>query len=486
MDSERRRSAVRRRPPPIEAAIGTLRPRWLVALAVAYFGLSIGVWQLASPEETGAPWWPAAGLTLGMMCRVRRADWPAVAAAVFAADFAADLVQGVPVATALAWSTAKTIEPLLGAIALRRVFAGRLPAFDSPRHVALFFVTAALAGPPVASLIGATTSALTYDQALLATWRTWYIGDIVGILVVAPVVFYSRQLRAMFDLRLGLILALAAAVSLLVFRGVGDSLLLQPYLVGPVLVLAAFTYGAPGAAAAGLVTAVIADVCGALGYGPYALTAANPNALLELQLFTAVELLTVQLLASVLTQMLNAKAHADELTEERLRDPLTGAGNRRRLDIALADATTAADGAAAGTPAAALFLDLDGFKPINDRYGHAAGDEVLRIVAERIERVVRDTDTVARVGGDEFAITCPAIAEADVRMLAKRLSARLGEPMSVHGHTLQVGVSIGHSWVPAATDNPTDLLRRADQAMYRIKSTRGGSDRQAPDGTDVR
>lgn len=463
-----------RRRPGRDRRLGGVTPVSLLLLAAAYFGLSMAVWQLADPDVTGAPWWPAAGLTLGVMCRTRRSHWPAIAATIFAADLAADLIEGTPVATSLAWATANTIEPLLGAAALGRVFGGRLPNFESPRNVVRFFVTAALAGAPLASLIGAAASTLTYDLDFVETWRTWYVGDLLGIIVVAPVVLYSRQLRSTFDARFAATLAGAGGVALLVFATPGDSLL-RPYLVLSVLVVIAFYYGAPGAAAAGLITAVVADVASALGHGPFAFTPQSENALVELQLFTAIELLTVYLLTGLRSQLLSARARAERLTEEQTHDPLTGAGNRLLLDEALMAVTDDSPLETNPEPAAVLFLDLDDFKPINDEYGHDVGDEVLIEVAQRIMGAVRVDDTVARLGGDEFAVVCPGASESDARMLLGRLDEAIREPMRIRGHNLAVHASIGFSWIPEPTGNPAALLRRADLAMYEVKADRDGA-----------
>lgn len=467
---------VDRRRSQAEQVLGRVTPPLLLALGLAYAALGWAIWQLADPSETGAPWWPAAGLTLGVLCRVRRADWPAVVAVVFFADLAIDLLQGAPLATSLAWATANAVEPVLGALALRCVFRGQMPNLESPRNVFAFFAVAAVAGPPLASLIGATASAATFDdQALLETWRTWYVGDVLGIIVVAPVVLYSHQLRKSFDLRLAILLMVSTAVTLAVFLAPSGTLFGRAYFVGPMLAVVALSYGTAGGAIAGLLMAVAADVVSASGRGPFALTTATPEALLELQLFTAVQLLTVYLLASVRAQMLTATARAARLSEEQLRDPLTRVGNRLRLEQALVEVTTEPVVGTAVSPAAAILLDLDDFKPINDEFGHAAGDEVLRIVADRIRRTVRESDVVARIGGDEFAIVCPAISEADAQGLVLRLRNRLSAPMSVAGETLSVGVSIGLSWIPEPTGTSAELLRAADLDMYRMKAAHRSS-----------
>jgi diguanylate cyclase (GGDEF)-like protein len=117
-----------------------------------------------------------------------------------------------------------------------------------------------------------------------------------------------------------------------------------------------------------------------------------------------------------------------------------------------------------------LFLDLDRFKVVNDSKGHAAGDDLLRAVADRLRRAVRPADTVARLGGDEFVIVCEDICgEGDALAVARRLAAVLGQPLDVAGREVVVTASIGAA---VGTDGagPDELLRRADLAMYQAKA----------------
>lgn len=444
-------------------------PGLLVALGAAYVALSLGVWQLADPTETSAPWWPAAGLTLGVLCRVRRADWPAVLAVVFAADVVADLLQGATVVTGLGWATANTVEPLLGALAMAWVFRDQTPNIETPRNVLRFFGVAALAGTLVGALIGGTTSALTYDLDLFESCRLWHIGDTLGILLVAPVVLYAPQIRAALDARFAAMIVVTAAVVLLVFRAPEDWGLTQPYLITPVLVLAALWFGAPGAVTSALVTALLANIASAQGHGPFALGEGDTEALADLQVFVAVQLLTIFLVVGLRAQLLTARAHAERLSEEQLRDPLTGTGSRIRIEDELAAATSQPAVGNTSPSAAVLFLDLDAFKPVNDRYGHSVGDDVLCAVARRLEEAVRDTDTVGRVGGDEFVVVCRDITPVELDRLAARLAEVIAVPMRIDGHDIAVGASIGTSWASGAEASPSDLLRSADVDMYRRK-----------------
>ncbi|KUH64579.1 diguanylate phosphodiesterase [Mycolicibacterium novocastrense] len=117
-----------------------------------------------------------------------------------------------------------------------------------------------------------------------------------------------------------------------------------------------------------------------------------------------------------------------------------------------------------------IFVDLDDFKDVNDRFGHAGGDELLRAVGERLRRCVRDTDTLARIGGDEFAILINSDAAAP-EVVADRVRAALREPFAVHGSSVRIRASMGLVRLEADEDSqtPDDLLRKADHSMYEGK-----------------
>jgi diguanylate cyclase (GGDEF)-like protein len=117
-----------------------------------------------------------------------------------------------------------------------------------------------------------------------------------------------------------------------------------------------------------------------------------------------------------------------------------------------------------------LSVDLDGFKQVNDRLGHPAGDCLLREVAHRLRQCVSDGDTVARLGGDEFAIIQAAARPEDVLPLAESIVRALGEPYDIDGHEIHVGASVGIAMTPSDGDSADELLKHADIALYRAKS----------------
>jgi diguanylate cyclase (GGDEF)-like protein len=146
-------------------------------------------------------------------------------------------------------------------------------------------------------------------------------------------------------------------------------------------------------------------------------------------------------------------------------DPLTGCLNRRAFLDRLGRAVT---GAGSGSGAVVCLVDLDGFKAVNDRSGHAAGDVVLRVVTAALAGVVRETDTVARLGGDEFAVLARADPPGDGETLAVRLRDAVARVGATSGVTASVGIT---PLLPA--DDVHEVLARADRAMYRAKAAGG-------------
>lgn len=162
-----------------------------------------------------------------------------------------------------------------------------------------------------------------------------------------------------------------------------------------------------------------------------------------------------------------------EARHKALHDPLTGLPNRALITDRLKQALSLSS--RQHTRVALLLLDLDHFKVINDTFGHEMGDRVLQQVAERFVNALRDSDTVGRLGGDEFAIVLPdVIRDADGESVAVNIRQALGAPMRVEGVDFYPEVSIGIAVSSGAQDQPADLFRFADVAMYRVKREGGG------------
>ena len=166
-------------------------------------------------------------------------------------------------------------------------------------------------------------------------------------------------------------------------------------------------------------------------------------------------------------------------------DDLTGLANRTlfgdRLERALATARRQRH------HVAVMLLDLNGFKPVNDRLGHSAGDRLLRIIGDRLSGRVRETDTVARLGGDEFGLVIEGLAKPDQSALvARKLLEAIAPPITIENEQVEVTASLGVALYPRDSADPTTLVRLADAAMYRAKAQGGNLCRFHDEGFDGR
>ncbi|MEU4216962.1 GGDEF domain-containing protein [Actinoplanes sp. NPDC026623] len=206
---------------------------------------------------------------------------------------------------------------------------------------------------------------------------------------------------------------------------------------------------------------------------PIALTGAAVSTLLvvlrQLDAFRE----NAQLLTELHCSLDQRETLAARLQHQAFHDGLTGLPNRQlysqRLDAALA----------AGGPAVVMLIDLDDFKLVNDAHGHAAGDRLLKVIADRMRSCVRSSDTVSRIGGDEFAVLLSPLAGDDALEIAARIVREIEAPVPVDGGSARVGASVGVAFArPGTTGTLPDgeaLLREADHAMYGVKRDGKGS-----------
>ncbi len=184
------------------------------------------------------------------------------------------------------------------------------------------------------------------------------------------------------------------------------------------------------------------------------------------------------LLAVALLGLHQTQGALNRSTRQARTDPLTGLANRAAL---LDRLTRLLDGAAGPSAVTVLMMDLDGFKAVNDTYGHPVGDDVLVTVARRLAGAVDASALVARYGGDEFAVVLGAEqSEADNALLVDRLTAAVSGPVAVGREEVCISASIGVATVSDARITPMELIARADRAMYRSKSL------QLPAGRSIR
>ena len=212
-------------------------------------------------------------------------------------------------------------------------------------------------------------------------------------------------------------------------------------------------------------------VCGALENG------LRSNGLDKLVLFGTLAVLTITLLTSILDARMEARTAVlaqslfeanRELTQLALHDNLTGLPNRILLADRIEQAMKAVN--EKGGCFAVMFMDLDGFKPVNDAYGHHVGDQLLCQVATRLKENLHRNDTLARIGGDEFVWLVELEEPQDASGIAARQVNVICRPFDVAGHALQVSVSIGISIYPGNGQTQHELLMNADAAMYHTKA----------------
>ncbi|MGH8387525.1 MAG: putative bifunctional diguanylate cyclase/phosphodiesterase [Pseudomonas sp.] len=222
----------------------------------------------------------------------------------------------------------------------------------------------------------------------------------------------------------------------------------------------------------GMAAAQFADgsFCGAASNG------LNGAGLDNLVLITTLAVLSIALLTSILDARLEARtaalAHSlteanRELTQLALHDTLTGLPNRVLLADRIDQAMSRVDGE--GGCFALMFIDLDGFKPVNDAFGHHMGDLLLREVSLRLREDLRSQDTLARIGGDEFVLLVQLSEPNDALSLAARQVGLIARSFRVAEHDLQISASVGIALYPGNGQNAHELLMNADAAMYHAK-----------------
>ena len=179
-------------------------------------------------------------------------------------------------------------------------------------------------------------------------------------------------------------------------------------------------------------------------------------------------------IAATLIDVTDTKAKEKQMESIAWSDPLTGVLNRRGFERDAAQRLTDSADDATG---ALLFIDLNDFKEINDRYGHVVGDQLLTIAAQRLRKALRSQDIIGRPGGDEFVALVPDVSGTVADKLAQRLARALEAPYNIGTETMSCAASIGLALYPANASTLTGLLREADQAMYRAKArTRGAAE----------
>jgi diguanylate cyclase (GGDEF)-like protein len=449
----------------------------LLIVCGAYFGLAKAGLAFAFANQSVTSVWPPTGFALAVILIWGYRMWPGVAAGAFLAN----ITTAGPLLSVLGIATGNTLEAVVGAFLLTRM-AGFKPTLERVRDVAALVIYAALLSTTISATIGVTSllaAGLVPHDEIASTWRVWWFGDMGGDLVVAPalLVLSSRprsewQLGAWADA--AVLLAVLVGISALAFT-IDKTL---SYVVFPILFWIAFRFRQPGTVVAGLVVSAIAIWYTAHGLGPF--IGGSPDAeLLRSQTFVGVATITALMAAALITERRRA---AEQLKYLADHDQLTGLLNRRRYREELE--RWLAYNVRYGEEGAVLVIDIDNFKEVNDAFGHVAGDDLIAWLGRLLRERLRESDVVARWGGDEFTVLLPRATEERAVAVAEALleECRGGGGGNGDAPMRQVTVSIGVTSFGAGHDLDADqIMAKADGAMYEAKNA--GRDRlQVKDG----
>jgi diguanylate cyclase (GGDEF)-like protein len=446
-------------------------PRWMrlalgaLALGATYAAIyRLVVLGTTFGASAGATFWPASGVTVSVLILRRRREWPVFLAAIWLADFLMDTHGGggYSARVSCGLATANCAEPLLAAALLRR-YLGAPPDLSSMRDLGIFYLAAAGCGPLLSALIASGWQAILGANQVWPYLGRWYIGDALGVVVVAPALLSCARNRARPEPREAAALLALVFLTLIALRVPSLARDGLPFLVIPGLSLVSIRGGARQAATAVVFVGLIVEVLTAVNSGPFAGGDAFVG-LVSAQMYVVACSVSALTASALMSGLLSRELMAQH-------DSLTGLANRRLL---LSRTSVSLHGLARQRGVLALvFIDLDGFKAINDTHGHRIGDHVLVEVARRLRSVVRDHDTIARLGGDEFVILVDRpVEEAAVKTLVDRVERVITPPIEYEEVSVQVSASVGYTLSTEHHERPEDVLSRADDAMYRVKRAR--------------
>jgi len=420
---------------------------------------------LVNPSATAV--WAPAGIALAAFIILGYRIWPVILSAAFVVNF----TTSGAVWMSLAIACGNTVEGLIGSYLIHR-FAGGGEAFKSAERIFRFVAIAAIGAAPISATCGVTSLAISGSAQWVDfgyIWMTWWLGNLTGDLVIVPFVVLwctSRDPRPHWTKMLesaGLLVFLGF-VAMIVFGGLYPSdVKTYPleFLCGPFFLWAAFRIGRKAVASSVFLLSGIA-VWGTIhGYGPFVRETPDESLML-LQAYTSVTAVMCVVLGAVVAEHRQAQK---QLQLVAVTDPLTGLSNYRRMlevlrtEIARSDRTD--------RPFALLFMDLDGLKRINDKYGHLAGSRALCRVANVLRTSCRVTDTPARFGGDEFALILTETNEDGALEVAHRVTERL----AADPEKPVVSVSTGIAVYPRDGGTPAKLLSTADGRLYHRKQS---------------
>ncbi len=423
---------------------------------------------LNTPDTNGGTFWPGAGLSLALLLMLPTRQWVFIILGIAVSEFAGNSIRGYAAFGNSLWTLGNCLEPLLGATLIRR--AGNHNGELVPtKNLLLFIGLGALLAPMLGATIGAIGTTQTLDVPYFQSWSKFYVGDALGVLVFAPVLLSRAQLVPFkrWTREQQIYAALLIGLSPVILHNWGPLLdLLLPYCYLPFMLWAALRFGLRGTAFTVLTIAYLVTTATLFGYTPF-----KSNFLPEVHGVTMMQIrlligsMTAYVVASLTSELLRGISTQKRLMHQAHQDELTGLFNRAGLNFRLDNSAQRRE--TDRTPHL-LICDLDSFKPINDQFGHLAGDEVLIEVANRLRSCIRDGDAAARIGGDEFVILLDSGNRATVDAISNRILDQMASPFVGRFGTAQLSVSIGICrWQNGMSIE--SAMRAADDALYQAK-----------------
>jgi diguanylate cyclase (GGDEF)-like protein len=454
-----------------------------VHLTATFFILLLFSWLgivLSRQSDGVATIWFTNGLLFALIVTRPKSTWIPYFIAGFLADTLADAIYGDPLRLAIGVSIANSVEVITSSLLLTRWFGNPLPL--TKRLPLLGFLGVAVVGATaLTSALGASWTMLFVNAGpWWMLFRTWYLGDVLGMAIIAPLVFilqrpgFFTMLQSQQLPKTLLFLMVPAAATAMVFSHSKDPLI---FFIFPALLLVVFRLGFPGTVLAVFVIALISICFTVTGHGPLMLITGT-NLLHKIvveQIFLAVALFTFFPVAALLEERkaLEISLQKSELRYRELAnaDALTGLANRRAFDERLEEAWHRA--IRSKQSLALLLIDVDLFKAYNDLYGHVGGDECLRCIANVIATALQGkAEIAARFGGEEFAVILPNSTMAVALQVAEDVRQAV-EAMKVPHSGNQLGIQTISIGVAAEVPNPDStvisLLTASDHALYRAK-----------------
>lgn len=447
----------------------------IIVISILYYVSAKAVAHL-SLIESGSVFaiWPPTGIALCALLLYGYRIWPGIFIGAFILNLTlSSLIPSLQIAMT------NTLGPVIGFWFLQKFRKQNI--FESISVMVLFIASIIIASVITAS--GGTLTLFLHNfidkQAIFKVWNGWFIGDLIGFLLIAPLIetinLPTHGIKRIASYEGALMTLVLTIVILILFGPIAPFNLVQypvVYFLLPPLIWATLRFEPTIAVLAVLITTLASIYGTILGYGPFIRDDISQTLLL-IQSFNGVLSITILMMAAIFHERNcahhNLNLKADELNHRATYDELTGIPNRTLFLDRLTHSIEKAK--RDDNKLAVLFIDLDHFKEINDSLRHDVGDIVLIEVSKRLNSTLRKSDTLARLGGDEFTIIIESIKDIEVVVeISNKIISQMREPIFHLNQSLYVTTSIGISIYPDDGDDVKTLQRNADSAMYKAKA----------------